>query len=250
MEGTALLRRVTWRPATVVETAVDTPRVKSIVFDVPDWPGHRAGQHVDVRLTSEDGYHAVRSYSIASPPEQPQLVLTVEDLAEGEVSPYLVEEVRAGDRIEIRGPVGGYFVWDVGMGGPLFLVAGGSGIVPLMAMLRHRALAGSDVPARLLYSSRSSTDVIYDAELDRLAAESASLQVIHTFTRAAPPGWNGYRRRADSTMLSELAWPAEDNPLAYVCGPTEFVETVANDLLALGYPMERIRTERFGPTGA
>ncbi len=247
MEGTALLGRLTWQVGEIVEVIRETSRVKSLVFEVPDWPGHQAGQHVDVRLTAEDGYQAVRSYSIASPPEERRLVLTVEELDQGEVSPYLIEEVRRGDRLELRGPIGGYFVWDIAMAGPLLLAAGGSGIVPLMAMLRHRKLAGSDVPVRLLYSVRSPENLIYRDELQLL--QGNGVEVIETFTRAAPPEWDGYRRRVDIEMLREVAWPRDLRPRAYVCGPTPFVETVANGLLMLGFESERVRTERFGPTG-
>jgi len=217
--------------------------VRTIVLDVPDWAGHRAGQHLDVRLTAEDGYRAERSYSIGSPPGEP-VAITVERLDDGEVSPYLTEELRAGDALELRGPIGGYFVWGPEDGGPLLLVAGGSGVVPLMAMLRHRRAARSDVPARLLYSSRTLEDVIYRAELDRLGAE-----VVHTLTREQPPGWTGYTRRVDAEMLREVAWPASEDPRVFVCGPTPFVETVAGTLVQLGYPPQMVKTERFGATG-
>ncbi len=210
------------------------------MLDVPDWPGHRAGQHLDVRLTAADGYRAERSYSIASAPGEP-VAITVERLDDGEVSPYLAGELRAGDALELRGPIGGYFVWGPEDGGPLLLVAGGSGVVPLMAMLRHRRAAASDVPARLLYSSRTLEDVIYRTELDGLAAE-----VVHTLTRAQPPGWTGYARRVDAALLGEVAWPAERDPRVFVCGPTPFVETVAGALVELGYPPQRVKTERFG----
>ena len=228
----------------------ETPKVRSIVLDVPDWMGHRAGQHVDVRLTAEDGYQAQRSYSIASAPEDQRLALTVEGLPDGEVSSYLVGELRAGDMLELRGPVGGYFVWESDMGGPLLLVAGGSGIVPLMSMLRHRDASGAEVGAKLLYSSRSWEDVIYRDELERLAsATTHGPEVVHTLTRAQPPGWTGYARRVDGQMLEETAWPASSAPSAFVCGPTPFVESVAAALVLLGYPTTSVRTERFGPTG-
>src|SRR5262249_28304956 len=184
------------------------------------WPGHRAGQHVDVRLTAEDGYQAERSYSIASPPEEPRVTLTVECLTNGEVSPYLTDELRVGDHLELRGPIGGYLVWDARLGGPLLLVAGGSGVVPLMAMLRHRAAVGSHVPARLLYSSRTYEDIIYREELDRLAAADPDLRVAHALTRMQPPGWTGYSRRIDAELLAEFAWSADQQPLAFICGPT------------------------------
>jgi ferredoxin-NADP reductase len=223
----------------------ETPRVRTIVLDVPDWPGHWAGQHLDVRLTAEDGYQAAREYSIASARGEP-VAITVERLDDGEVSPYLTLELRVGDAVEVRGPVGGYFVWEPEDGGPLLLVAGGSGIVPLRAMLRQRRRSGSDVPVRLLYSSRSLEDVIYRAELDEPAD---GVEVIHTLTRAQPAEWTGYSRRVDAALLAEVAWPAEDDPLTYVCGPTSFVETVAAGLVELGYTPERVKTERFGATG-
>lgn len=249
MAGTTLLGRLTWQVGEIVDTVGETARVKSLVVQLPQWPGHRPGQHLDVRLTAEDGYQAVRSYSIASPPEERQVTLTVERLDDGEVSPYLVDEVRAGDRLEFRGPIGGYFVWETPLGGPLLLVAGGSGIVPLMAMVRHRIAAGSDVPVKLLYSTRSPEDVIYRQELEGFAARNDGLDVIHTYTRSQPPGWTGYSRRIDLPLLEEVAWPPVDGARAYVCGPTSFVETVAAALLALGYDPARVRTERFGPTG-
>jgi ferredoxin-NADP reductase len=233
----------------VLEVVTETPRVRSLVLAVPDWTGHRAGQHVDVRLTAPDGYQAQRSYSISSAPEDVgRLTLTVERLEDGEVSPYLADELRAGDELELRGPIGGYFVWDAGMTDPLLLVGGGSGICPLMAMLRHRAAWSSTVLARLLYSARSLEDVIFRAELDRLAAADG-LEVALTLTRARPPGWTGYGRRVDAEMLGEVAWPPERRPLVFVCGPTPFVEAVAGTLVVLGNDPLRIKTERFGPTG-
>ena len=216
--------------ATVRAIQQETARTRTIFLDVPGWPGHLAGQHVDVRLTAEDGYQAQRSYSIASSPDETLVSLTVEALDDGEVSSYLCGELRQGDALELRGPIGGYFVWRVTDGGPLLLVAGGSGIVPLMAMLRHRAVrlversARQAVPARLLYSSRSLDDVIYRAELDRLAAEDDSLRVVHTITRDAPNDWAGYRRRIDRAMLDEVGWPPSDHPHVFVCGPTSMVE--------------------------
>jgi ferredoxin-NADP reductase len=228
----------------VVELLDETPRVRSIVLDPPDWQGHRAGQHVDVRLTAEDGYQAQRSYSIASAPEDEHLVLTVERLDNGEVSPYLVDELRPGDELELRGPIGGYFVWEASTGGPLLLVAGGSGVVPFRSMLRHRAAAGSAVPARLLYSSRSLDEVIYRDEL-----EASGADVRFTLTREQPEGWTGYARRIDAELLAEVAWPPEERPLVYVCGPTAFVEVAAESLVGLGHDPGRIKTERFGATG-
>ena len=228
----------------------ETARARSLTLLVPGWPGHRPGQHVDVRLTAEDGYQAERSYSIASPPEDaPKLTITVERLDDGEVSPYLVDEVRAGDHLELRGPIGGYFVWESHMGGPLLLVGGGSGIVPLMAMIRHRRAVPSAVPARLLYSSRSQDELIYREELDELTRRDGGPEVIYTLTRAQPPGWRGYHRRIDEEMLREVAWPAPDRALAYICGPTQFVETAASALVVLGHDPARVKTERFGPTG-
>jgi ferredoxin-NADP reductase len=249
MARTAVLGRLTWLEAEVAAVAPETPRVRSLVLVVPGWTGHRAGQHVDVRLTAEDGYQAQRSYSIASPAEDERVTLTVERLEDGEVSPYLVDEVVVGDRFELRGPIGGHFVWETEIGGPLLLVAGGSGIVPLMAMLRHRAAAGSSVPVRLLYSSRSLEDVIYRAELEKLETAGDGLEVVHTLTRSRPLEWKGYARRVDADMLGEVGWAAAENPLAFVCGPTRLVEAVADRLVDLGYEASRVKTERFGPTG-
>jgi len=243
------LGRLSWRLGRVAEVRLETPRVASLLLDVPGWEGHLPGQHVDVRLTAEDGYQAERSYSIASAPDGRRVELAVERIDDGEVSPYLAGELRAGDKFELRGPIGGYFVWQPGLGGPLLLVAGGSGVVPLMAMLRHRAATGSPAPARLLYSSRSLEDVIYRAELERLAAAGDGLAVTHTLTRAPPPGWDGYDRRIDAAMLKETGWPPGERPLVYVCGPTRLVEAVADDLVALGHDPDLVRTERFGPTG-
>jgi ferredoxin-NADP reductase len=249
MARTAVLERLNWKLGEVVELIDETPRVRSIILDVPEWTGHRAGQHVDVRLTAEDGYQAQRSYSIASPPDQNRLMLTVERLSDGEVSPYLVDELRPGDVIELRGPIGGYFVWEARIGGPLLLVAGGSGIVPLMAMLRHRAASGSTEPARLIYSSRSFEDIIFREELERLTARSDGVEVIHTLTRSQPPGWNGYARRIDAQMLADTAFPPASRPVTYICGPTSFVEAASRALVLLGHEAKRIRTERFGATG-
>jgi ferredoxin-NADP reductase len=218
------------------------------VLDVESWPGHRAGQHVDVRLTAEDGYQASRSYSLASAPgELP--AITVERLPDGEVSPYLVDVAEVGDSFEIRGPVGGYFVWDTADGGPLLLVAGGSGIVPLMSMLRHRVAKSSPALTRLLYSSRTLADVIYLDELQRLAAGDADLEVVHTLTREQPAGWQGRSGRVDDDVLAEIAWRPEERPLVFVCGPTGFVEAVAGGLVRLGHEPGLIKTERFGATG-
>ncbi len=250
MERRTLPGRLSWQLGEVVAIQPETARAKSIRLSLPTWMGHRAGQHVDVRLTAEDGYQAERSYSIASSPEEaPHLTLTVERLDDGEVSPYLTDELRVGDKLELRGPIGGYFVWEAHMGGPLLLVAGGSGIVPLMAMLRHRAAAGSTVATRLLYSSRSQEDVIYRGELGQMMKSSTMLGVVQTLTRAQPPGWTGYARRIDTQMLHEVAWPVDQHPLMLICGPTPFVETAAASLVELGHEPGHIKTERFGPTG-
>ena len=244
--------RVEWRVATVLRVIEETPRVRTLLLDVPGWPGHLAGHHVDVRLTAEDGYQAQRSYSIASPPEERTLALTVERLEDGEVSSYLCGELREGDQLELRGPIGGYFVWDVSDGGPLMLIGGGSGIVPLMSMLRHRAIAlppHAPVPTKLLYSSRRWDEVIYRGELERLSERDASLQITHAITRERPAGWGGYSRRIDRAMLAEVAWQPSEQPRIFVCGSTPLVEAVATELVALGHGAETIRTERFGPTG-
>ena len=244
---------IAWRLATVVDVVTETPHARTLVLDVPGWPGHRAGQHVDVRLTADDGYQAERSYSIASRPEDPRIALTVLRLDDGEVSPYLNDALRSGDRLELRGPIGGYFVWNVSLGGPLLLVAGGSGVVPLMAMLRHRATANMParhgVPARLLYSARRWEDVFYRAELARLAEADETLEVTFTLTDEVPPGWNGFRRRIDRMMLAEVAWPPAERPHVFVCGPTPMVEAVAATLVELGHDPAGVKTERFGPTG-
>jgi ferredoxin-NADP reductase len=241
--GTAVLGRLTWLAATVAATNEETPRVHTLTLDVAGWGGHRAGQHLDVRLTAEDGYQAERSYSIASAPGDP-LAITVERLEDGEVSPYLVDDVAEGDVFEVRGPIGGYFVWDGDEPEPVLLVAGGSGVVPLMAMARHRAQVGSTAPMRLLYSSRTWDDVIYRDELETLGIE-----VVHTLTRQQPPGWSGYSRRIDDELLREVAFPAADEPRVYVCGSTRFVDAAADGLVRLGYDPRSIRTERFGATG-
>jgi ferredoxin-NADP reductase len=247
MARAAVLGRLTWRVADVLEVVPETPRVKTVAFDVPGWPGHRAGQHVDIRLTAEDGYQAQRSYSIASPPGGTRVALTVERLDDGEVSPYLTDELRPDDQIELRGPVGGYFVWEPAEGGPLLLVAGGSGVVPLMAMIRARDAAGSDAETRLLLSSRGWEDVIYRDELEQLGGDG--LTVVHTLTRSQPPGWTGYARRVDAEMLAEVRPGPTERPRVYVCGPTPFVEAVSEALVQLGHDPQAIKTERFGPTG-
>ena len=248
MERAALLRRLTWQTGTVTETAFETPRVKTITLAVPDWPGHRAGQHVDVRLTAPDGYQTQRSYSIASAPEDDCLSLTVERLDDGEVSPYLVDELRAGDELEFRGPIGGHFVCDNQLGGPLFLVAGGSGLVPLRSMLRHHRAVGSRVPVRVLCSARSLELLIYREELMEMATYDP-VDVSITLTHEASSSWRSYRGRIDPALLSTTGWATNEEPLTYICGPTAFVETAAAGLVALGYDPGRIRTERFGGTG-
>jgi ferredoxin-NADP reductase len=243
--------RLVWQRATVLQLIAETPQVKSLVLEVPGWEGHRAGQHLDVRLTAEDGYQAERSYSIASAPAEPHVTLTVERLDDGEVSPYLTDELRPGDLLELRGPIGGWFTWrpEEGEGGPLLLVAGGSGVVPLMAMIRQRAAVRSPVPVVLLYSARSYDEIIYRAALDQRAAADMDLHVVYTLTRSQPEGWQGYRRRIDRAMLEEVGWAPAERPLVFVCGPTPLVESAATACVALGYAPERVKTERFGPTG-
>jgi ferredoxin-NADP reductase len=246
--GTTVLGRLTWQAATVAGLATETPRVTTIAFDVPGWPGQQAGQHVDIRLTAEDGYQAERSYSIASAPDGARVELTVVRIDDGEVSPYLTGDLRPGDQIELRGPIGGYFVWAPDEGGPLLLVAGGSGVAPLMAMVRLRAAAGSTVDTRLLVSSRSWEEIIYRDELERLAG--GGLTVVHTLTMSQPPGWTGYARRVDAEMLAQVGPGPAERPRVYVCGPTPFVEAVAEALVGLGHQPQAIKTERFGPTGS
>jgi len=239
-----------WQLATVTAIRAETAKVKSFTFALPGWTRHRAGQHYDIRLTAPDGYRAQRSYSIASEPERTgEIDLTIERVEGGEVSVFMHEVVAVGDRIEVRGPIGGYFVWEADMAGPLLLVAGGSGIVPLMSMLRHRAATGSTVPARILYSSRTYDDVIYRDELDRLKAAGDSFEVFHTLTRAQPAGWTGFARRIDGRMLSDISQAFGAKALTFICGPTPLVESAANGLLELGLKAERIKTERFGPSG-
>jgi ferredoxin-NADP reductase len=242
-------KRLAWSIAEVVAVKPETPRVKSLTLAVPDWPGHRAGQHVDVRLTAEDGYQAQRSYSIASPPGAAHLELIVEIIEDGEVSPYLGEEVRPGDRFELRGPIGGYFVWTPDQAAPLVLIAGGSGIAPLMSMLRLRAQGESRPQTTLLYSSRGLVDIIYREELDRLAEADDSLRILHTLTRSQPVGWGGFARRIDAAMLAEIGISGLAAPNIFICGPTGMVEGAASSLVALGVAAVRIKTERFGPSG-
>jgi ferredoxin-NADP reductase len=230
----------------VAGTKWETRRVRTLELSVPGWADHLAGQHLDVRLTAEDGYQAQRSYSIASAPGE-TLALTVERLDDGEVSPYLVDEAREGDGFEVRGPIGGYFVWEPDDPARVLLVGGGSGVVPLMAMARSRARVGGTAPMRLLYSSRSLEDVIYRDELEALPGDG--FDVVHTLTREQPAGWTGYSRRIDPELLAEVAWPVADEPKVFVCGSTRFVDAAADGLVGLGYDPRWIRTERFGATG-
>ena len=242
-------RPLTWQNARVLELVPETARVTTLALDPPAWPGHRAGQHVDVRLTAEDGYQAERSYSIASAPEDEQLMLTVERLDDGEVSPYLVDELRAGDELELRGPIGGYFLWEESLGGPLVLIGGGSGVVPLRSMLRHWAVGSRTVPVRLVYSSRSLGEVIYRQELLGYASAYEQVDVRLALTREWPEDYTGHTGRIDSALLAQVAGSPDERPLVYVCGPNGFVEAAAGSLVELGHAPERIRTERFGPTG-
>jgi ferredoxin-NADP reductase len=240
-----------WQSGTVIRIEAQTSRTKSLTLALPEWTAHLPGQHYDVRLTAPDGYRTERSYSAASEPERAgELELTVERIDDGEVSPYLDDVVVVGDRIEVRGPIGGYFVWHVSQGGPLLLVGGGSGVVPLMAMLRHRAAQQSTVPTRLLYSCRSADDVIYRAQLGQLTQSGSGLEIAITYTRTAPPGWVGYQRRIDRAMLHDVVKSLGSNIRAYVCGPTLLVEAVSSELVAMALATERVRTERFGPTGS
>ena len=242
-------RRIEWQLAEVRDVVIETPRVKSLLLRPAGWPGHLAGQHVDIRLTAGDGYQAQRSYSIASPPEDELLALTVERVKDGEVSPYLLDELRAGDQLELRGPIGGYFVWTGAMGSPLCLIAGGAGVTPLMAMLRHRDRSTSRAPAVLMYSARSLEDVIYRDEIDAMARRDNSLRIVHALTREQPKDWTGHRGRLDKCLLAANGFPPAQNPAIYVCGPTTFVESVSGLLAELGFDPFSIKTERFGPSG-
>ena len=239
-----------WQLASIRDIRPETANVKSFTLTLPDWMRHRAGQHYDIRLTAEDGYQAQRSYSIASEPEREgQVDITVERINDGEVSTYLHDVLIPGDRIEARGPIGGYFVWEAKMTEPLLLIAGGSGIVPLMSMIRHRAAAGAKTPMSLLYSSRNFGDIIYYDELEKLRAANNGLQIFHTLTRSQPAEWKGYARRIDADMLREVAGPLGRRVQVFICGPTLLVEAAANTLVKIGIKSDRIRTERFGPTG-
>ena len=242
-------RQIAWRIGEIAGIVPETARVATLTIDVPDWPGHLPGQHIDVRLTAGDGYQAQRSYSIASPPEESRVAITVERLDDGEVSPYLVGELRPKDKLELRGPIGGFFVWKADDPQPLLLIAGGSGVVPLMAMIRHRAAARATTPIHLLYSSRTFDDVIYREELDRLAGADPGLVVAHALTRSQPAGWRGYSRRIDRAMIEDVAWPPDRDPQTFICGPTSFVEAAAGLLVDHGYDPRAIKTERFGATG-
>jgi ferredoxin-NADP reductase len=248
MAGAAVQRRLNWATAEVVELIDESPRVRSLVLSSPGWPGHLPGQHIDVRLTAEDGYQAQRSYSLATPEEGDLLTITVEVIEEGEVSPYLTEDLPVGDRIEIRGPIGGYFVWEASQGDPVQLIGGGSGVVPLMAMLRAKVRDGSNTRFRYLSSARSHEDLLFGNELEAMGSHD-DVTVTHTLTRSHPEDWSGPTRRVDRSMLEEYAWSPEDRPLVYVCGPTGFVESVATALVEIGHETDHIRTERFGPTG-
>ena len=248
MARAALPGRLTWQLGRVAEVVPETARTRSVILELDEWRGHLAGQHIDIRLTAPDGYQAQRSYSIASAPEDAHLVVTVERLDDGEVSPYLVDELRTGDELELRGPIGGYFVWEQSLGGPLMLIAGGSGVVPLRSMLRHWAAGDRTVPVRLLYSARSLSDVIYRDELTRIGGEDGA-SVDLTLTREWPDDWQGNRGRIDRDLLGQVVWPPSQQPLIYVCGPSAFVEAAAQALVDGGHEPSRVRTERFGPTG-
>jgi ferredoxin-NADP reductase len=245
----ALPGRLNWQFARVVDVVEETPRCKSLILEPPEWPGHRAGQHVDVRLTAEDGYQAQRSYSIASAPEDAELLLTIERLDDGEVSPYLVDELRPGDELELRGPIGGYFVWERSSGGPLLLIAGGSGVVPFRAMLRHHLAADSDAAVRLLYSARSLDEVLYLPELESLMSDHGITTRV-ALTRTWPKDWQGHRGRISPELLRDASWPPDEHPLIYICGPTGFVEAIATQLVEARHDPARIKTERFGTSGA
>jgi ferredoxin-NADP reductase len=248
MAGTAIPRRLSWLLTTVTSKRRETEKAITLALESADWPGHLAGQHIDVRLTADDGYQAERSYSVASAPQAGRLELTIEEIPDGEVSPYLSEELREGDQVELRGPIGGYFTWREADGGPLLLVAGGSGVVPLMSILRYRQEVRSNVAATILYSARSWDDVIYRDELERMSKD-AGLDLTFTLTRSQPQDWKGFARRIDAMMLQDVGALKHPDTRAYVCGPTPLVESVATALVGLGYPADRVKTERFGPTG-
>ena len=240
---------VSWQIATITAIRPETPTVTSFTFRLPAWRPHRAGQHYDVRLTAQDGYQAERSYSIASEPARTgEIDLTIERVPEGEVSGYFHEVAMVGDQVELRGPIGGYFTWQPSER-PLLLIGGGSGVVPLMSILRDRLASRVAAPARLLYSARDPDEVIYADELERLAASMDGFEEFLTFTRRQPAGWTGFARRIDREMLVEVAGPLGADVDVYTCGPTRLVENVATTLSEIGVPGVRIKTERFGPTG-
>jgi ferredoxin-NADP reductase len=249
MAGTALLGRLVWYVATVAERRQETETAWTLALTVPNWPGHEAGQHVDVRLRAQDGYTAVRSYSIANAAQGEHLEITIEQLPDGEVSPYLAQTIAIGDALELRGPVGGWFVWRPASNDPVQLFAGGSGLVPLMAMVRTRALSSVRPPFHLTYSVRAPESIIYAPELRQRATTDEGLSITYAYTRTTPPGWPTSPRRVDAALISETAFPSSKNPISFVCGPTPFVEAVANLLAHAGYDSSRIKTERFGPTG-
>ena len=249
MAGTAVLGRLTWKVSTVTALRAETSTARTIALDVPDWPGHLAGQHLDVRLTAEDGYSAQRSYSIASAPDGNKLELTVQRLPDGEVSSYLDDVLAVGYPLELRGPIGGWFVWDPDSPGPVLLVAGGSGVVPLMAMIRTREAAGSRAPFRLVYSARSPDDAIYTEELAAHQRRADGLDVSYVYTRTTPPGWPAPPGRISTEVLTPPGWTPDRKPAVFVCGPTGFVEAAADLLTRAGHDPGVIKTERFGPTG-
>lgn len=233
---------------TVTSVVVETPRAATLVLDVPDWPGHRPGQHLDVRLTAEDGYQAQRSYSVASAPGEP-VAITVERIDDGEVSPYLTTVARPGDQLEVRGPIGGHFVWDGDTPAPVLLVGGGSGVVPLMAMIRHRRALRLTTPLRLLYSARRLEDLLYVTELEELRRRPDGPDVRFTVTRDPDAAVATYHRRVDEAMIADAMWPDPAAMAAFVCGPTGFVEVASRHLVDSGVPAHRVKTERFGPSG-
>jgi ferredoxin-NADP reductase len=242
-------KRLEWQLARVRDVVAETLHVKSLMLKPASWPGHLPGQHVDIRLTAEDGYQAQRSYSISSPPEDELLALTIERVKDGEVSPYLLDELRVGDQLELRGPIGGYFVWTGDAMRPVYLLAGGTGITPLMSMLRHRDRRPSSPPALLIYSARTWEDIVYRDELKAMMRRDSSFRLVYALTRQQPEDWTGHRGRITKGLLSANWFPPAHNPAIFVCGPTSFVETAANLLAELGFDPLSIKTERFGPSG-
>ena len=249
MARAAVLGRLSWLVARLADTRDETATARTLILEVPGWPGHLPGQHIDVRLTAEDGYSTQRSYSIASAPAGSRLELTVQRLDDGEVSPYLAGVLSRGDPLELRGPVGGYFAWHPADPAPVLLIGGGSGVIPLMAMARTRIASGSKAPMRLIYSTRSRDTLLYAAELERIAAGGSGLSVDVVYTRAAPPGTRGRTGRLDSDRLAALAGPRDAGAACFVCGPTGFVESIADLLTSQGMDPRQVRTERFGPSG-